>query len=148
MVKPREIVFRLNAGGDDTARGDVPPDAAAGVVPPVVGVVVGVVAVVVPLGATSGEKIVPSAYEVRLTPYVFARDRSTSRISTSTTISARGLSFCSMIFSRICTTELVPRTVSVLVVRFGAIAGCTAMPGRRMIVLRICDISVASACDR
>ena len=40
-----------------------------------------------------------------------------------------------MIFSRICTTELVPRTVIVLAVLLATIAGCTAMPGRRMIVL-------------
>ena len=61
------------------------------------------------------------------------------------TISARGLSFCSMIFSMIWTTELVPRTVIVLAVLLATIAGCTAMPGRRMIVLRICVSSVASA---
>ena len=63
------------------------------------------------------------------------------------TTSARGLSFCAMMRSRIWTTELVPRTVTVLVVRFTAMAGCTAMPGRRMIVLRSCDISVGSACE-
>ena len=46
------------------------------------------------------------------------------------------------------TTEVVPRTVIVLAVLLPAIAGCTAMPGSRMIVLRICCTSVESACDR
>ena len=47
----------------------------------------------------------------------------------------------------ICTTELVARTVIVFDVLLATIAGCTAMPGSRMIVLRICVSSVASACD-
>ena len=59
-----------------------------------------------PLGDTSGEKIAAE----RRTPTGSGRSSScacgsTSRISTSTTISARGLSFCSMIFSRIRTTD-------------------------------------------
>ncbi len=64
------------------------------------------------------------------------------------TISARGLSFCSMTFSRIPTTALVARTVMVLAVLLAMIAGCTEIPGSRMIVLSVCEASVASACDR
>jgi len=66
----------------------VVPVVEPGVVP-----VVGVWVVVL-VGETSGEKIPPIAYSDRFRPYAFARLRSTSRISISTTISARGLSFC------------------------------------------------------
>src|ERR1700722_14282683 len=98
---PREMVLRLNGGGGTTAPGavDVPVVVVVGAVViggvPVVGVVAGVVgaAVVVLLGETPGENTVPTAYDVRSIPYVFARCRSTSRISMSNTISARGLSF-------------------------------------------------------
>ncbi len=151
MLTPREIVFRLNGGGDVTALGAVLRPVAVVVVPavgvvPVVGVVG--VAVVVELGDTSGEKIAPTPYSDRLRPYCLVRERSTSRISTSKTISARGLSFCSMTFSRICTTFAAARTVIVFAVLLGTIAGCTLMPGSRMIVLSICVSSVASACER
>ena len=103
---PREIVFRLNGGGDVTPVGGVDwPLPTVVVVPPPVA---GVVPVVSRRsgGETSGEKMLPSAYSDRFSPYFFARGRFTSRISTSTTISARGLSFCEMIFSRICTTAV------------------------------------------
>src|SRR5438067_10175520 len=97
---PREIVFKLNAGGDaaNAPVGVRLRPVAVVVVVPVPGVVpvVGVVAVVVELGDTSGEKIAPTPYSDRFRPYCFVRERSTSRISTSNTISARGLSFCSM----------------------------------------------------
>ena len=63
------------------------------------------------------------------------------------TISARGLSLASMIFSMIAATAVVARIVIVLVVLFGAIIGCTAIAGTRMIVLIICASSVASACE-
>src|SRR6185295_2559830 len=149
---PREIVFRLKGDGDRTPLGDVdePVFVVVGVVPVAapVPVAVPVPGVVVALGEVSGENTPPSAYSERFNPYVLTRLRSTSRISTSTTISARGLSFCSMIFSRICTTAAVARTVNVFVVLLTAIAGCTAMPGRRMMTLRSCEISVGSAFDR
>src|SRR6202030_1447645 len=96
---PREMVLRLNGGGGKTASGavDLPVAVvvvAAGVVVVVVVVPVGeAAAVVVLLGETSGEKMEPSANDVRSNPYVFARSRSTSRISMSNTSSARGLSF-------------------------------------------------------
>ena len=47
-------------------------------------------------------------------------------------ISARGLSFCSMILSSICMKGTVARTVIVLAVLLGAIIGCTAIPAIRM----------------
>ena len=59
-------------------------------------------AVVVLVGETSGEKIVPTAYSDRFSPYCLARRRFTSRISTSNMISARALSFCWITFSMIC----------------------------------------------
>jgi hypothetical protein len=49
-----------------------------------------------PAGGASGEKATPIAYALRLRPYCFARARFTSSISTSTTISARGLSLVSI----------------------------------------------------
>ena len=104
MLTPREIVFRLNGGGDFTPLGGVELPVLPLMVPPVAPVVP-VMAVVVPLGETSGEKMPPSAYSDRFSPYFFAALRSTSRISTSITISARGLSFCSMIFSMMPTTD-------------------------------------------
>ena len=63
------------------------------------------------------------------------------------TISARGLSLDSIIFSIIAATAVVARMVIVLFVLFGAIIGCTAIAGTRMIVLIICESSVASECD-
>src|SRR5215470_14879938 len=154
---PRVIVFRLNGGGDCTWLGGVDFPAVVVVVvvgccvigfvtPPVV--VVDAVGVVTALGDTSGEKMPPSAYSDRLSPYDFTRARFTSMISTSTTISERGLSFCSMILPKIATTGGVARIVIELAVLFGAIAGCTAMPGGRNAWLRICASSVASAFDR
>src|SRR2546428_5488360 len=134
------MVLRLKGGGDFRPAGPVGAPAVVEVVP--------VVPVLVPFGDTSGEKRPPRAYSERLSPYVLARLRFTSRISTSTTISARGLSFCAMILSRIPTTGAVPRTVMELDVLLPAMAGCTAIPGRRMMVLRICVISVASALDK
>ena len=83
------------------------------------------------LGDTSGEKMPPSAYSDRFSPYCFTRCRLTSMISTSTTISARGLSFCWMIFSKIRTIGAVARIVIEFAVLFGAIAGWTATPGGR-----------------
>ena len=80
-------------------------------------------------------------------PYVFARSRLTSRICTSMMISARGLSLASIIFSMIEATAVVARMVIVLFVLLGAIIGCTAIAGTRMIVLIICESSVASACE-
>jgi hypothetical protein len=71
----------------------------------------------------------------------------TSRICTSITISARGLSFASITFSMIDATLAVARTVIVLAVLFGAIIGCTAIDGTRMMVLISCASSVASACE-
>src|SRR5205085_6575873 len=106
------MVLRLKGGGDLTPLGDVDEPVAVLVVPPVAPVVP-VVPVVELLGDVSGEKTPPSAYSDRFSPYVLVRDRSTSRISTSITTSARGLSFCSMIFSRMPTTDVVPRTVIV-----------------------------------
>src|SRR5512138_1128973 len=154
---PRVIVFRLNGGGDCTWLGAVDRPLVV-VVVPVVGVVtppvtpvVGVVpveAVVVALGETSGEKMPPSAYSERFRPYDFTRARFTSMISMSTTISARGLSFCWMIRSKICTTGGVARIVIEFAVLFGAMAGCTARPGGRKAWLRSCASSVASAFDR
>ena len=64
------------------------------------------------------------------------------------TTSARGLSFCSMTFSRMPTTADVPRTVSVFWALFGEITGWIGMPGRRRIWLRIWATSVASAFER
>jgi hypothetical protein len=60
-------------------------------------------------------------------------------------ISARGLSFCAMILSRICMKGMVERTVIVLAVLLGAIIGCTAIPAMRMSWLRVCASSVGSA---
>src|SRR5215471_3542512 len=154
---PRVIVFRLNGGGDWTWLGGVDRPLVVVVVEvgwPVIGpvtppvVVVDVDGVVTALGDTSGEKMPPSAYSDRLSPYDFTRARFTSRISTSTTISERGLSFCWMIRSKIATTVGVARIVIELAVLFGAIAGCTAMPGGRKAWLRICASSVASAFER
>src|SRR5215510_3046953 len=96
-------------------------------------------------GSDSGENTVPIWYADRSTPNVFARPRLTSRIWTSMTTSARGLSFASIIFSMIAATAVVARIVIVLLVLFGAIIGCTAIAGTRMIVLIIWDSSVASA---
>ena len=50
-------------------------------------------------------------------------------ISTSTTISARGLSFCWISFSKMPTTGAVARIVIEFCALFGAIAGWTQMPG-------------------
>src|SRR5581483_5988653 len=107
---PREIVFRLNVGGDATPVGAVDRPVFVDVVPvvvvPGVAVVPGVgvvppVDVTEELGNTSGENTAPTAYCDSSRPYSFVRVRSTSRISTSMTISARGLSFCWMIRSMI-----------------------------------------------
>ena len=68
MLTPREIVFRLNGGGDVTPVGgvDVPVRrrraGAAGAAGR------RRLTVVVPLGDTSGEKIAPSAYSDRFRP--------------------------------------------------------------------------------
>ena len=51
----------------------------------------------------------------------------------SNTISARGLSFCSISLSRICITVVLDRTVIVLFVLLPVIAGWIAMFGSRMI---------------
>src|SRR5438552_583551 len=117
------MVFRLNGGGDFTPLGAVDEPVAVDV--GVVGVVgVGVVGVdVALLGDTSGENTAPSAYSDRFKPYVFARSRSTSRISTSNTTSARGLSFCSITRSRIAMIVVLARMVIVLFALFMAIAG-------------------------
>src|SRR5262245_19183728 len=96
-------------------------------------------------GSDSGETTAPIWYADRSTPKVFARPLLTSRIWTSMTISARGLSLASIIFSMIAATAVVARIVIVLLVLFGAIIGCTAIAGTRMIVLIIWDSSVASA---
>ena len=73
MLTPREIVFRLNAGGDLSPEGATELVGAvdvvlpgAGTTPPVAGGVV--VPVVVLLGETSGENTAPSAYSDRLRP--------------------------------------------------------------------------------
>src|SRR5262245_8327459 len=100
------------------------------------------------LGEISGENTAPSAYSERFRPYCLARFRLTSRISTSTTISARGLSFCAIIRSRIWATAVDARTVMVLLALFTWMIGCTGMPGSLLMALRICAMSVASACDR
>src|ERR1700682_1842266 len=120
------MVLRLNGGGDFTADGPVDvPDVDVVGVPPVVGVVVDDVRP----GDTSGENTAPRAEHGSLRPYVFARVRWTSRISTSTTISARGLSFCVISLSMICATALVARTVIVLLVLLNCMIGCTGMAG-------------------
>src|SRR5258706_14648018 len=150
---PRVIVFRLNGGGDVTPLGAVERPFAVVVVPvvggvtPVVGGVVPVLVVVVALGDTSGEKIPPSAHSERLRPYCFTLLRLTSMISMSTTISARGLSFCWMIFSKIPTTDGVARMVMEFDDLFGAFAGCTARPGGRNAMLSSCTGPVASEFD-
>src|SRR5262245_21419237 len=142
------MVLRLNGGGDLICEGAVDCPAVVVVVWPPVGVVGPVlVETETLLGDTSGEKMTPSEYSDRLRPYAFVRTRSTSRISTSTTISARGLSFCWMIFSMICTTDVVARTVIEFAVLCAMIASRVAMPGSRMIDPSVCTSSVASACD-
>ena len=149
-MKPREIVFRLNGGGDVTPLGGVDRPLAAAVVdvpPPVVGVVP-VVMLAVPAGDTSGEKMPPSAYSDRFSPYCFTRCRLTSMISMSTTISARGLSFCWISFSKIWTIGAVARIVTELPVLFATICGWTATPGGRSTVLSSCAISVGSLLER
>src|SRR5438128_7454292 len=126
---PREIVFKLNGGGDATPLGGVDrPDVVAAAVGPVP------VVVVVAPGETSGEKTPPTAYSERLSPYCFARVRLTSRISMSKTISARALSFCEMMRSMICTIGAGARTVIVLAVLLNWIDGCTGIVGSRISV--------------
>ena len=61
------------------------------------------------------------------------RSRLTSRISTSRTTSARGLSLALMIRSMTSTTGAVARTVIVFAVLFGITIGCTGICGMRMI---------------
>ena len=100
------------------------------------------------LGDVSGEKTMPTAYSERFSPYFLTRFRSTSRISMSKTISARGLSFCATSRSMISTTGRVPRTMSVLPVLFAWIIGMTAIPGTRITELINWLSSVESACDR
>ena len=114
-MNPREIVFKLNGGGEATPDGPVDRPALA-VVVGVVPVPAVVVVVAAPPGDTSGESTPPRAYSDRFRPYCLARTRFTSRISTSNMISARALSFCSITFSMICTTDVVPRTVIVFAV--------------------------------
>ena len=100
-----------------------------------------------PRGSTSGEKAPPIAKLDRSIPNSFARARFTSRICTSMTTSAFGLSFCSTIRSMIATMLVVARTVIVLLVLFATICGATASAGMRMTPLRICASSVASVWD-
>src|SRR5262245_38108635 len=131
---PWVIVFRLKGGPGVTCDGCVERPFAA--VTLVVGCwpFVGVVVVAArPLGETSGEKTPPIAYSDRLNPYCLARWRLTSRISTSMTTSAFGLSFCAIIFSRICATLVDARTVIVLLALFTWMIGCTGIPGSLMI---------------
>ena len=54
----------------------------------------------------------------------------------SNTISARGLSFCSITRSRIAMIVVLARMVIELAFLLNEIAGCTAIFGRRMIELR------------
>src|SRR5262245_10178133 len=96
-------------------------------------------------GATSGENMNPRAYAFRFNPYCFTRWRLTSRIWTSTTTSARGLSFDRMMRSMMSATWAVARTVIVLAVLFAMITGATGICGTRMMVVTICDSSCASA---
>src|SRR3954470_10923204 len=112
---PREIVFRLKGGDDRKPVGavDVPLVVVVDPVPPVPVPGVAGVLVVLDDGDTSGENSPPMAYSERFRPYCLARVRFTSRISTSNMISARALSFCSMILPMICTSEVVARTVIV-----------------------------------
>src|SRR5439155_9619250 len=137
---PRVIVFRLNGGGEVTWLGPrlvpvaVVPVVTGAVTPPAFGVVVVVLA---PFGDTSGEKMPPIAYSDRFSPYCLTRCRLTSMISTSTTISARGLSFCWISFPKIPTTGAVARIVIEFCVLFGAIAGWMATCGGRKAWLRI-----------
>ena len=89
----------------------------------------------------------PSAYAFRFSPYCLARERFTSRIWTSITTSARGLSFDRMMRSMMSATCEVARTVIVLAVLFAMITGATGICGTRMIVVTVCDSSWASACE-
>jgi hypothetical protein len=62
--------------------------------------------------------------------------------------SARGLSLARSIRSMTAMICAGARTVSVFAVLFGSTAGCTGIPGVRMIKLISCVISFTSACDR
>ena len=147
---PWEIVFALNGAGDTTPPGGVerPVVCVVDPAPGAPGVVGVVVCVIAPAGLVSGEKTTPSAYSERFSPYCLARVRFTSRISTSMTISARGLSFCRMIFSMIWTTLVDPRTTRVLPDLFTEMIGGTPSCGSRMTELSSCDMSLTSACAR
>src|SRR6185503_19886263 len=66
--------------------------------------------------------------------------------STSNTISARGLSFCSITFSMICMIAVLARTVIVLLVLLIAIIGWMLICGKRTIALKVWPRSVTSTC--
>ena len=116
------MVFRLNGGGAVT-----PPDVFG--------------------GASSGEKRRFRVYELRFKPYRLRRERLTSRISTSSTTSARGLSFARITRSMTSTTGPVARTVMVFAVLFGITIGWIVICGMRMMLFTSCASSVASACE-
>src|SRR4029077_5610130 len=145
---PRVMVFTLNGGGDVPWLGPRPPDVAAVVMGVVTPPGVDGVVVVAPFGDTSGEKMQPIAYSDRFSPYCFTRCRLTSMISTSTTTSARGLSFCWISFSKIWTTGAVARMVIELCALFGALVRWADGPAGRNATLSTCANSVASAFER
>src|SRR5262245_61275070 len=99
---PCVIVLRLKGGPGVTCDGCVErPLAAVTLVVGCCPFAGGVVVVAArPLGETSGENTPPIAYSDRLNPYCLARARLTSRISTSITTSAFGLSCWAINFSR------------------------------------------------